>query len=420
MNAALSIVMTLLVGAAARSQLSGVSVAGEHPAIRYQGTPLHDSVSVLNQKLGDGSAHLDFDASSGYLKSVLSALQVPDESQILVFSKTSLQSFMVGPDNPRAIFFNDSVAVAYIRGSPTLEVIAEDPQQGAAFYTIAQDRQNRPLLSRETVCLSCHETAETFGVSGMVVHSVFPGVTGAMVPGLTGSPTDHRTPFMERWGGWYVSGKQGPLRHIGNAIINAVREGDDSPTPPAPVGIREPLPARFSLQGYPTEYSDVVALSVFEHQMHMMNLITRIGWEARIATSESRSNVEELLQSTAKALVDYLLFVDEAPFTATMEGSSGFAEQFAMQGPFDGKGRSLRQLDLTNRLMRYPCSYMIYSEAFSALTPPAKNAVYRRMWEILSGQDKDAEYQRLSIADRKSIVEILRDTLNDLTDYFQL
>jgi hypothetical protein len=241
-----------------------------------------------------------------------------------------------------------------------------------------------------------------------------------MVPGLTGSPTDHRTPFIDRWGGWYVSGKQGPLRHIGNAIINAVREGDDSPTPPAPVGIREPLPARFSLQGYPTEYSDVVALSVFEHQMHMMNLITRIGWEARIATSESRSNVEELLQSTAKALVDYLLFVDEAPFTATMEGSSGFAEQFAMQGPFDGKGRSLRQLDLTNRLMRYPCSYMIYSEAFSALTPPAKNAVYRRMWEILSGQDKDAEYQRLSIADRKSIVEILRDTLNDLPDYFQL
>src|SRR6185295_7234628 len=223
MKPALPIAMTMFLAATAWSQLSGVSVDGENPAIRYLNAPLHDSVSVLNRKLGDGSANLSFDPASGYLKAVLSALQVPIESQILVFSKTSLQSFMIGPDNPRAIFFNDSISVAYIRGSPVLEVIAEDPQQGALFYTIAQDRQNRPLLSRETVCLSCHATAETFGVPGTVVHSVFPGMTGAMVQGLAGFPADHRTPFDNRWGGWYVSGKQGPLRHVGNAIVNEVR-----------------------------------------------------------------------------------------------------------------------------------------------------------------------------------------------------
>lgn len=420
MKTALPIALMLLMAAAAWSQLPTAAIDSEHPAIRYLAAPLHDAVSTLNEKLGNGTAQLEFDAASGYLKSVLGALQVPLESQILVFSKTSLQTFMVSPDNPRAIFFNDSVAVAYIRNSPVLEVIAHDPQQGAAFYTIAQDRQNRPMLLRETVCLGCHQTAETFGVPGMLVHSVFPGMTGAMVQGLAGSPTDHRTPFEDRWGGWYVSGKRAPLRHVGNAIVNGVRAGDASPAPPAPVPIREPLPARFTLPGYPAEFSDVAALSVFEHQMHMMNLITRLAWEARIATLEARPNVDELLQSTAKSLTDYLLFVDEAPFTAPIEGNSGFAERFSKQGPFDSKDRSLRELELRSRLMRYPCSYMIYSEAFKALTPPAKNAVYRRMWEILSGHDKDPKYQRLSAADRKAIVEILRDTLKDLPDYFKL
>ena len=116
--------------------------------------------------------------------------------------------------------------------------------------------------------------------------------------------------------------------------------------------------------------------------------------------------------------VDYLLFVDEAPMTARIEGTSGFAEKFAAYGPFDSKGRSLRQLNLDKRLMRYPCSYMIYSDAFNALVAQAKDAIYRRMWEVLSGQEMGKKYSRLSIEDRKAIVEILTETLKDLPDYF--
>jgi hypothetical protein len=364
-----------------------------------------DDVDKLNRRLLAGEAHLAFENDTGYLMPVLDALGIPPESQILVFSKTSLQSFMIGPDNPRAIFFNDKAAVAFVRGGPVLEVAVQDPSQGVAFYSIAQERQNRPAFVRETVCLSCHEGPHSLNVPGMLVRSVFPRRTGDVVGDLAGFPSDHRIPFDDRWGGWYVSGKQGPLRHLANAIVNGVHTGGAA----RPAERREPLPEKFSMSGYPTPYSDVVALSVFEHQMHMMNLITRIGREAR---------VDAVREESAKELVDYMLFVEEAPFTAPLEGNSGFAEKFASMGPLDRKGRSLRQLDLNTRLMRYPCSYMIYSEAFRALPAMAKTAIYGRLWHVLSGSDADPRYRRLSAQDRQAIVEILNDTVQDLPEAF--
>jgi hypothetical protein len=354
-----------------------------------------------------GAANLAFENDTGYLAPILDALGIPVESQILVFSKTSLQSFMIGPDNPRAIFFNDKTTVAFVRGGPVLEVAIQDPYQGVAFYSIAQERQDRPALIRETVCMSCHASQQTLNVPGMLVRSVFPGRTGEVAGDFSGFPTDHRTPYDARWGGWYVSGKQGPPRHLANAIVNGIRAGVVA----QPTERREPLPEKFAMSGYLTPYSDVVALSVFEHQMHMMNLITRIGREARVSSGEA-------LAESARELVDYMLFVEEAALTAPLEGSSGFAEKFATLGPFDKRGRSLRQLNLNTRLMRYPCSYMIYSEPFRALPPEATAAIYRRMWGVLSGSDTDPKYRRLSAQDRQSVVEILNDTVQDLPDYF--
>src|SRR5205823_12956161 len=117
---------------------------------------------------------------------------------------------------------------------------------------------------------------------------------------------------------------------------------------------------------------------------------------------------------------DYLLFLDEAPLTDRVRGSSAFAQRFAAAGPRDAKGRSLRELDLTRRLMKYLCSYLIYSDAFDALPASAKDPIYRRMWEVLSGEDSGARYRTaLSLADRQAIVEILRDTKQDLPPYFQ-
>jgi hypothetical protein len=117
-------------------------------------------------------------------------------------------------------------------------------------------------------------------------------------------------------------------------------------------------------------------------------------------------------------LVDYMLFVDEAELPGPVRGTSGFAERFAAAGPRDSRGRSLRELDLQRRLFRYPCSYMIYTEAFDALPPAAKGAVYARLGDVLAGRDPHQRYRVLSAADRAAIVQILRETKKDLPPSF--
>jgi hypothetical protein len=203
----------------------------------------------------------------------------------------------------------------------------------------------------------------------------------------TGGVTDHRDPIRTRWGSWYLTGRAIPRPNMGTP----------APSPPG-------LASRFDLTGYLTPHSDVVALMVLEHQTHAMNLLTYLGWETRVGASQTR------LDTIVRDLVDYLLFVDEAPLTGHVEGSSGFADRFAAEGPRDTRGRSLRQFDLERRLMKYPCSYIIYSAAFDALPESAKTRVYDRMLNILSGRDADKRYAKLSSADRLAVTDILRDT----------
>jgi hypothetical protein len=182
----------------------------------------------------------------------------------------------------------------------------------------------------------------------------------------------------------------------------------------------------FDTSPYLTPYSDVAALMVLNHQLHLANLLTRLGWESRIASQEqSQAGAGNAgkpidVRDTAREVVDYLLFIDEAPLPSPIQGSSPFAQEFMKRGPRDGQGRSLRDLDLTRRLLRYPCSYMIYTEAFDALPATAQAMVYERMWEILSGSETDKAYARLSLADRRAIIEILRATKKGLPDYFRL
>jgi hypothetical protein len=361
-------------------------------------------------------------SGSGYLRALLDALAVPVESQMLVFSKTGVQQAHTSPANPRALFFNDSVAIGYFRGAPLLEIASHDPHQGVIFYTLAQSRAERPTLQRRDQCLSCHVSRSSLDIPGMLVRSNFTEPDGSLLPHLGSHIIDHRSPFDERWGGWYVTGTHGSMRHLGNAVVLDPARPDAASAMVTRDTLNLPSVARhFDTRSYLSPYSDIVALMVFEHQMHMINLITRVGWEVRVAAADGRTAdpTTGVLHDAIDELVDYLLFVDEAPLTAKVEGSSGFAARFAEQGPRDRKGRSLRQLDLNTRLMRYPCSYMIHSAAFDSLPASAKDAIYRRTWRILSGEDKDARYARLSPADRRAVIEILRDTVKTLPAWFQ-
>jgi hypothetical protein len=386
------------------------SLIRNHPAIAYATAPVSDPIARLNDRLQRGETTLEKKGPSGYLSSVLAALDVPVDSQVLVFSKTSFQAPRINPTNPRAIFFNDTVSVGWVRGGPVLEFVAHDPRQGAVFYTLEQSASGVPRFERNDTCVMCHASDATHNVPGLFVGSVFPSPEGTTMYGPAYT-TDHRSPFELRWGGWYVTGTHRASRHMGNAI--ATDPADlAAMVKPETIHVTS-LDGRFDMTGYLSPYSDIVALLVLEHQVQMLNLITRVGWESRVGADAQRP-----LDKAVEELVDYLLFVDELPLPGPIAGPSMFNRTFANTGPRDTKGRSLRELDLTRRLLKYPCSYLIYSEPFDALPTAAKAVVYQRMWNVLNGQVTDQRYRALSPDDRTAIIEILRDTKKDLPEYW--
>ena len=408
--------VALVAGVAmATAQVGPFSAFLQHPAIDYGTGARTDRVATLHDRIRSGEVVLRFDEPRGFLDPLLEALDVPVESQTLVFSQTSLQAEVIGPQNPRAIYFNDDVAVAWIRHAPAIEIAAHDPRQGVMFYVLRQQGRIALGFERPRSCIECHVSDTTLGVPGLAVGSVVTDLEG--VP-FTSVAIDHRSDIQSRWGGWYVTGSTGSGEHVGNTVAEDER---------APELVVESsnlnLPSvdgRFDRDGYASPYSDVVALMVLEHQTHMTNLLTRAGWDFRVAAAERRVTGglfaalerprDAVLSTVIRDLVDYMLFIDEAPLDDAMRGTSGFAEVFEGRGPFDRRGRTLRTLDLKEQLFRYPCSYMIYTTAFDALPTDARDAVYRRLWQVLSGNDDAPRYGRLSSRDRRAVLEILRDT----------
>src|SRR5436190_7280273 len=393
----------------------------DDPAIKYSTAPVNNVVVDVNKKLQDGALQFTFDSRSGYLRSALEAFQLPLDSQLLVFSRVSLQGKRISEQNPRALYFNDRLALGWVRGGDLLEVAAYDETQGIVFYTLDQrpDESGPPQFKRAFICLGCHVTGNTLNVPGLLMFST----TRPEPSQFSGLPRhiDHSDALAKRFGGWFVTGSTGSAHHMGNDA--AALDGRTSRELMSVEGL-------FDADGYRALSSDVVAHLVLTHQAGMTNLLTRAAWEARAAdpslhppatsTPGQEASVAVMMAGIASEVVDYLLFIDEAKLTDRVRGASGFAERFSASGPRDGKGRSLYELDLRHRLMKYPCSYLIYSPAFDALPPAAKEPIYKGMWEVLSGQEQDGRYRAaLPLADRRAMVEILRDTKKDLPSYFQ-
>lgn len=396
-------------------------VPSDHDAILYSKTPASDVVSELQKKIWSGEVKLAYDPVFGYLPSVLKTLNTPVSSQVLVFSKTSFQAPRISPRTPRALYFNDDVAVGFVRGGDVLELAALDPKQGIVFYTLDQEKSLSPRFERQDQCLQCHASGSTLGVPGLVVRSVFPDRSGMPVFQAGSFVTDHRSPLKERWGGWYVTGTHGGQRHMGNTI--AAKEQPEEFDRESGSNV-EDLSSRIDPGAYLSPHSDIVALMVLEHQTRMANLLTRVAWETRIALHEREGMNRALgeppgtmtestlrrINNAAEELVRYMLFTEEAPLTGEVRGTSKFAEDYQKGGIRDSRGRSLRDLDLRTRLLKYPCSPMVYSKAFQSLPPVVKARIDLRLREILTGQDKSAAFARLSGEDRKALFEILTGT----------
>src|SRR5262245_60277566 len=297
--------------ALAMGQLTERPIAGvlTHPAIGYYTSPTHDLVAELNRRIEDGAASVSVDAGTGYLRATLAALQVPIESQMLVMSKTGIQGLHTTPENPRALYFNDSVTVGYIPGAPLLELAVQDPRQGVVFYTVEQEPRAR--LQRRSNCLSCHNVASALYVPGLLFRSAFTTPDGPALGGV--NDIDDRMAFADRWGGWYVTGTHGAMRHAGNitAFSRGTAGGDQHTLNQTSVA------DGFNRVNYLSGDSDIVALLVFGHQARMMNLITRVGRDVRVAAVDHRLDFDrDPIRSAVEELVDTMLFVDEAPLTA--------------------------------------------------------------------------------------------------------
>lgn len=408
-----------------------VQIEFDAAPIHYSSAPVNDRVNSLNQQLKDGTRTLDYDTVRGYLPAVLKALGVSTASQMLVFSKTSFQLRRISPENPRAIYFSDDIYVGWVPGGDVIEVAAVDPSQGAVFYTLSQEKSATPEFLRDQGnCLACHASSRTLGVPGHLVRSVYAAPDGHPHYGAGTFDTTQDSPFEERWGGWYVTGLHGKSRHMGN-VTSSER------SPPYKLDVeaganRTSLADLVDLDRYCTPHSDLVALMVLEHQTAMHNWITFASYESRLAHhSDSEMNkalgrpadhvsesTERRISSVTEKLLRYMLFADEPELKDAVSGTSGFAATFAEAGPVDRKGRSLRQLDLQHRLFTYPCSYLIYSDAFLALPQDVKQPVYRRLWEVLTGEDKSGKFSHLADEQRQAIREILVDTHPDLPGYW--
>jgi hypothetical protein len=390
--------------------------------INYRG-PVNDPVARLQKRIDSGEVRLEYEPPHGYLQSVLKELAVPVSSQTLVFSKTSFQYRKISPQAPRALYFNDDVYVGQVRDGKVLEFVSFDAMQGAIFYILDEQRSERPAFRRaELDCTQCHVAAGTRGVPGVLLRSIVTTPSGTQAAQTASFITGHQSPLKERWGGWYVTGTLGSQAHMGNVVVD--REHQDQLDTSAGANLVD-LSQRLDTSAYLTPHSDIVAHLVLAHQTQMHNLITLTSYQTRLAFyAEAARNravdqpADSVLSDAARAqyegpaeeLVRYLLFVNEARLEAPVKGASGFTEEFAARGPRDSRGRSLRDFDLRTRMFKYPCSYLIYSEDFDALPAPAREYVYRRLLEVLTGHDRSPEFATLTATDRQAILEILLDT----------
>ena len=391
--------------------------------ILYRDTAPTNPISKLQNDLKSGKKVLDYNDTRGYLASLLKALDVPQDSQTLVFSKTSLQRERISADSPRALYFNDDVYIGYCQNGEVLEISVADPNLGTVFYTLDQERAEKPAFTRQTdACLLCHGGSQTQSVPGHLMRSVFADAEGQPLLASGSFRSDHTSPFEERFGGWYVTGDTGDQYHLGNKIFTKRQSYKDVEWSRG-MNLKT-LDRLIDTSPYLQNSSDVVALMVLTHQSEMHNRITRANFLTRQALHYEEALNKGLgeppgnrwpsttarIKSACEPLLEYMLFSEELPLKSEVKGTSTFARTFADRGPRDRKGRSLRELDLKTRLFKYPCSYLIESDSFKQLPKEASDYIQKRLVEILNDKDKSEKFKHLSESDRKNILEILSDT----------
>jgi hypothetical protein len=401
----------------------------EQPPINYSKAVPHDCVANVITELQRGSVKVGPDGRRD-LQTFLARLKVPIESQVLVFSKTSFQRHRISPDRPRALYFNDNCYIGWVPGG-LIELTAIDPVIGPVFYSFdpAVASTNCPKsITRDNDCLRCHGGTFVNGIPGVFARSVFPDSDGEPLLRFGSEIVDFRTPFTNRWGGWYVTGTHGTATHRGNIFASA--NGDKLEVNFLRGANVTNLSSFFETGKYLANSSDIIALLVLEQQLAIQNTLTRasldsrrmldyqknlqIAFKAPITEEPAYDSVKSVFDSTAKRIVDDFLFKDEATLPTRLAGSAAFQKAFVSSAVKAKNGGSLKDIDLHGHIFRNRCSYLIYSESFRSLPAALKNRVYARMSRALANNKREPDYAYIGEGERKRILAILRDTAPDI------
>lgn len=391
-----------------------------------------DPVARMWQRVQRGEATLDATSEKTFLASVLRELKIPVASQVLVFSKTSLQNSHISPHRPRAVYFNEECYVGWVQGG-VMELIGMDGERGPQFYTltIPVHRDEKPELGRSEQCFSCHESSRTNNVKGMLVRSVYTDAAGQPMLQEGSFLSTHESPLHERWGGWYVTGKHGNDLHMGNvtASVDEKSAGRDIRFDRKAGANVLDLSPYIDVRAYLTGSSDLVALMVLEHQCTMHNLLTAANEQCRQAlarqhdfqkafgekvTHTPQGSALGVFNSHVDKLLHHLLFCGEYELKDDgVEGNVAFQDAFRANRRENAEGRSFKDFQLRTRLFKDRCSYMIYSSSFDALPRQLKTMLYTRLLAILKGTDPSPDFAHLSASERENILSVLRETKKD-------
>ena len=404
--------------AVASAQTTSIWVSRDHPAIQYSTRPTRDAIVKLNESLEKGSVTLEFDSlPRGYLASVLKAFDITPASQTLVFSENSLQRDHISRETPRAVYFNDNVAVGWAKGADTIEATVLDATQGIQFYTIRQVKQPAPRLTRRADCLQCHLLPQTHGVPGLLddERAAVVGQPSRVRPGVGNGPSDAD------------GGPMGRMVRDGNAGPGEASRQRAGAARPDVLRARQ-RPRRqlatasgaFDTSAYLTPHSDVVALMVLNHQTRMSNLLTRLGWQARIAAARRlRSRALAAAGSSRHGVRARRLHVVRgrgADCRQPVRGASAFTTEFPSQGPARQEGTFAARpgshaASASLSLQLHDLQRSVRRAAFRG-----KRARLRaHVGNLVRCGQRDGDYAKLSPEDRHAIVEILRDTkISDL------
>ncbi len=388
------------------------------PPLRYSDTRASDPIAKPTAGLTHGTRAIKGNSPLEKLRYILNLLQIPEESQILVYSKTSHQNALIQPGNPRSLFFNENAYVGYVPGGD-IEVIAHDPLLGSIYYLIETGTPSRPpRISRDTSqCLSCHGTTRTESAPGVLIRSVFPDADGHPMLAMGTFRIDHTSPIRERWGGYYVTGSSA-LPHLGNRVYQeSARRSFPTDSPQL-----DSLAGTIDTSRYPRATSDIVSLMVLEHQCAVHNHLAsaaltyrRAHWFAKSidpASDPDTGTAGRLADEAAQKIVDLLLFENEASLgDGGIEGDPAFQDAFTRRFPKSADGRSLADFQLNDRIFKHRCSYMVYSSTFDSLPPRIKSAVISRLRHILESDPSPENHPSIHSIERRKILSILSETL---------